>query len=482
LLSASATDIAAAIRKRAISAIEVTDSYLANIEAVNPRINAIVTLAPHAREAALAVDTSLPAMSSPSPLVGVPFTVKDNLATAGLRTTGGSTLLADFVPSESAPAVRRLERAGAVLLGKTNCPEFAIELDTTNDLFGPTLNPLDSNLTPGGSSGGESAALAAGLSALGLGTDYGASIRWPAQCTGVVSIRPTVGRVPTTGMLPYFTAEGLAPPDPLSFFAQASVVAPMARSIWDLWEALRILAGPDAIDMAVVQAPLPESPKTDVHRLRCAWFVGEGSYPVRSDVAKTVEAAAVALEDRGLLVECAFPRALERAEETYSKLRIADNGAWMSRLPKGPDGRRPPKIEAAIAESRRVPIDDYQKAAAERASIRRELLRFMEVWPILLMPVSSVPAFSRGTKRFLIEGLEVSGMGIVACSRVISLAGFPAASVPCGTSEEGAPISVQVVGRPFAENDVLVVAATLEEIFGKWGSNADSPVRRSVPT
>lgn len=217
LLDGSASSIADAIRDRKVSAVEVLDAHLRRIERVNPGLNAIVTLVEErARAAAVSADRMLANGAVMSPIHGVPFTVKDIIATEGIRTTGGTLLLAEHVPARSATAVERLERKGAILLGKSNCPEFALDMHTWNRVFGGTRNPRDDRYTSGGSSGGDSAAVASGCSAFGIGTDYGGSIRWPAHCTGLVSLRPTVGVVPTTGQLPYSSAGPLPAANSLS--------------------------------------------------------------------------------------------------------------------------------------------------------------------------------------------------------------------------------------------------------------------------
>jgi Asp-tRNA(Asn)/Glu-tRNA(Gln) amidotransferase A subunit family amidase len=368
--------------------------------------------------------------------------------------------MAALVPRVSATAVMRLEAAGAVLIGKTNTPEFALDIDTDNALFGPTLNPRDARLTPGGSSGGESAALAAGFSALGLGTDFGASIRWPAQCTGVTGLRPTAGAVPSSGALPWFTADALLAPQPGSFLAATQVVAPMARRVADLELALRVIAGPDGID-ATVRGTVTWQRRATTP-LRCAWFGEEGTYPVRADVRAAVAEAAEALAAAGLSVVRRRPDAITAAEAVYDRLRAADDSAWMLMLPVDGGGSRPPMVQAAIEASRRCSPADRARDLETRAELRASLLAFLDQHQILLCPVSSVPAFPAGATELHVAGEAVPRMGIVACCRAVGLFGLPAVSVPYATAADGAVISVQVVGRPFADFEVLAVAALLE--------------------
>jgi len=465
LLDAPATVLATLVRARLVSAEEVTKAYLARVESVNARLNAIVTLSPNALRDARAVDKRLSDGADPGRLAGIPFTVKDTLATAGLRTSAGSPLLADLIPRESAPAVSRVQEAGAVLLGKTNCAEFGLDIDTVNELFGATINPLNPDLTPGGSSGGESAAACAQLSSFGIGTDFGGSIRWPAQCTGVVSLRPTVGRVPLTGLLPYFDADGCRPPDPLSFYSQASVIAPIGRHFADLWEALAVMAGPDGFDASAVPASLEAATDIGAVPLRAAWLAGEGTYPVRSDVRETLLKAVQALEVAGCHVVEAPVKLLEGAERTYDQLRTADNGSWMNQVPRKKGDRWPDAVEAALRTSQDQTLRQFQDASAERARIRHRVFAFLEDFPILIMPVSAIPAFRREQTEFRVDGVEIPRMGIIACCRAVAFLGLPAASVPCGAAMDGAIISVQIVGRPFAEHQVLVVASALRDAF-----------------
>ncbi|MDQ0616100.1 amidase [Arthrobacter globiformis] len=247
----SMTEWATALREGRLTATECLELHLERIAQENPRLNAIVTLNPMAADDAAAADRAAAAGGPLGPLHGVPFTVKDTLATKGLRTTAGSPLLGDYVPEQSATAVRRLQEAGAVLLGKTNCSEFAVATHTSNPLFGDTWNPWDTGLTSGGSTGGDSAAVASGMSAFGLGTDFGGSIRWPAHCTGLASLRPTVGLVPETGLLPYVppaVGESLPAPNSMSALHRLGTVAWLARSVDDLGVLLGVLAGTDGVD------------------------------------------------------------------------------------------------------------------------------------------------------------------------------------------------------------------------------------------
>jgi Asp-tRNA(Asn)/Glu-tRNA(Gln) amidotransferase A subunit family amidase len=445
------------IRHGRLRSVELVESYLSRIEARNPSLNAIVAFSQTALKEAAEVDDAVRRGEDPGPMCGIPFTVKDTILTAGLCTTAGSVLLKGFIPTETAPAVRRVQHAGGILVGKTNTPEFALDLHTDNVLFGATINPADPSLTPGGSSGGECAAVSAGLSAFGIGTDFGASLRWPAQCTGVVSLRPTVGRVPGSGALPYFSARGVDTTDPDSFFAQTQVVGPIARTVDDLWLALKTMSGPDPSDPVSRSVDLGDPAHVVPSDLNCAWFASDATYEPDEDVLAVIRCAAETLARCGISITQQRPAALDRAERVYNQLRLADNATWMARLPTNAQGERPPFIQAAIEESRSMSSAAIQSAAAERVLLRSSLERYMMTTPILLTAVSRKPAFP-------VTDLTTMPVpsDIVSPCRSIGLFGLPVVSIPFGRSAQGAFISVQVVGRPFADHQVLAVASLLE--------------------
>jgi Asp-tRNA(Asn)/Glu-tRNA(Gln) amidotransferase A subunit family amidase len=479
LLERSAREIALAIQAREVSALEVLEQHLERVAELNPRLNAIVTLDEEgARAAAARADAALAAGESVGPLHGLPFVVKDLLATEGLRSTAGSRLLSDFVPRRSATAVERLSRAGAVLMGKTNCAELGLDVHTSNELFGATLNPIDERVTPGGSSGGDSAAVAAGLAAFAIGTDYGGSIRWPSQCTGLASLRPTPGVVPSTGMLPYGAPGDLPAPNSMSLLGRSVMVAPMARSVGDLWDLLGAMAGPDGLDAQAVPVELGSPDDVRAERLGCAWFANEGAYPVRPDVAATVAAAADALAVHGLAVAELRPPGLEEAEPIYAALRAADGLEDHRALAAGREGELTESIRAWFEATPPATIAEFRALAARRDQLRARVLEFMAEWPLLMLPVSGIPAFPVEARDFVVEGQAVPRFGILAPSRVVTLLGLPSASVCCGTSDEGLPIAVQVVGRPFADREVIRVAALLESHFGRWHKGLSSIVDR----
>ncbi|MCY4086107.1 MAG: amidase [Actinomycetia bacterium] len=455
---ASALELGRLIRERQISSIEVLEQHLALIAERNPELNAIVTLCDDiAWTSARRSDERAAAGATQSPLDGVPITVKDVVATAGVRTTMGSLLFEDHVPDWTATAVTRLLHAGAVLLGKTNCPEFGLDPHTDNRLFGPTLNPLNPALTPGGSSGGESSAVASGCSALGIGTDYGGSVRWPAHCTGIAALRPTLGLVPATGLLPSNAALGPAAPSSVSLLGRVQTLGPMARSVADLWAALGVMAGPDGIDGQAVPVPLGDPAFVDAAQLACAWCDGEGSVEPAPDVRSAVADAASQLSHAGLArVDSARPHGLEEAESIYTRYRHADGLFLHQRLAAGREDGLTDTMREWFERVHSTSVEAYQSVAGERDALRASVLGFMEEYPILLLPVATEPPYEAGDADF------DRRFRVLAPCRAVSLLGLPSVAVPIGRSPDGRPIAVQVVAQPFCDHEAIAVALLLQ--------------------
>ena len=466
----SMTEWASALREGRLTATECLELHLERIAQENPRLNAVVTFNPLAAEEAAAADRAAAEGRSLGPLHGVPFTVKDTLATKGLRTTAGSPLLGDYVPEQSATAVRRLQEAGAVLLGKTNCSEFAVETHTRNPLFGDTWNPWDTGLTSGGSTGGDSAAVASGMSTFGLGTDFGGSIRWPAHCTGLTSLRPTVGLVPETGLLPYVppaAGESLPAPNSMSALHRLGTVAWLARSVGDLGVLLGILAGPDGVDPSTVPVPLGDPVET-LDGISCAWFEDEGTHPVRGDLVAAVRKAAEILKGLGVPTTHGRPPGLELAAAAFVALRTAEGMPEVVELASGREDELGGNLRKSLLAAEPSTVAAYREAAAERDAIRAKVLGFMDEHNILLLPVASVPASDPRIGTFSVNGKDIPWTELGSCCRAVSILGFPVAVVPCGLTSEGLPIGVQVVGRPFHDREVLAVAAALERQYGRF--------------
>jgi amidase len=282
IVFASARQVAAAIRAGHVSATEVLEAYLAQIASHNPALNAIITMdAERARERAREADEALARGELWGPLHGVPFTLKDAHATAGMRTTTGFPPLADYVPQEDSTVTARLKAAGGILIGKTNVPVMLADYQSNNPIFGRTNNPWNNERTPGGSSGGAAAALAAGMTPFEIGTDLSASIRIPAHFCGVFGLKPTEQRVPLTGLIP-----GLPGPRPIRIM---SCIGPMARTVDDLALLYSIIAGPDGRDTEVAPVPVDEVPNLDLKHLRVAIAQTFPGFPIAADIRAAVE-------------------------------------------------------------------------------------------------------------------------------------------------------------------------------------------------
>ncbi|HEU4759557.1 MAG TPA: amidase [Dehalococcoidia bacterium] len=459
LTAIPATALAAAIRGKQVSPVEVMRAHLRRIDEVNPRINAVVTLRPEDEllADARAAEAALTRADGLGPLHGVPFTIKDTIETAGLRATAGTKSRADYVPHDDAPAVARLKQAGGILLGKTNTPELAMWWETENLLFGRTNNPWDLERTVGGSSGGEAAIIAARGSPLGVGSDIGGSIRWPAHCTGIAGLKPTGGRVPGTGHVP--SAFG-----PIAWFA---ALGPMARSVEDLWLALDVMAGPHPSDPWSVPAPLGDYRRVDVRRLKVALYTQDGAFPVRSDVREVVAAAGQALQERGAAVEEQVPPGIQNAGETLFRILLADGGAGLRALVADPEDMHPAVKATLAATGEGVSAAKLMGQTIEADAYKRTLLEFMQQYPIIIGPTARAPAYAHYQQQVDIDGQSIMATH-VPTTVPYNLAGLPAASVPCGLSREGLPIGVQVVGQPFREDEVLAVAAALEQALGGY--------------
>jgi amidase len=425
LIYASAGALAQAIRSKKVSSEEVVDAHLRRIEAVNPELNAVVQVtADAARGQARDADAALVRGEVRGPLHGIPFTVKDWLETAGVVCSAGYKERADFVPKQDATVVARMRAAGAIMLGKTN----VLFMDPTggaadNSVYGRTNNPYELSRTPGYSSAGEAAIIAAGGSPLGLGSDSGGSIRLPAHCCGIAGLKPTTGRVPSTGHFPRIGALS----DP------RTQIGPMARFVEDLALALPILSGVDWRDAGVIPMPLGDPSAVEVTGLRAAFYTHDGIASPTPETVESVRAAAGALSDKGLAVEEARPR---RIDETYEITR----GYWQRRQLTG---------------------DEIDRSLFQWDRFRRAMLSFMESYDVILCPVCERPAMPHDT-------VDDRHARDISYTLTYSLTGWPSVAVRAGTSPEGLPIGVQVVARPWREDVALAVAKHIETALGGW--------------
>jgi amidase len=452
LIFASTTWLAEAIRKRTVSSLEAVDAYLARIEAVNPAINAVVRLASDAREHARRADAELANGSIHGPLHGVPFTIKDSLDTAGVVTTAGTVGWRDRVPTRDATVVARLKSAGGILLGKTNTPEFTWSDETDNDVYGRTSNPYDLSRTPGGSSGGPAAIVAAGGSPFDIGSDTGDSIRQPSHVCGIAGLKPTSGRVPRSGHWPGY--QGL--------FESFTQLGPMARRVEDLELLLPIIAGPDGEDPHVSRAPLGDPSTVDVASLRVVAFTDNGIRTPTPETIAAVEVAAGALASSGATIESEVPPGLPDAWEAWDALIKADGFAWLHRLIQaaGTPGWGSYATRDWISPGEPLRGDELTDLIERADAIRARLLRWVQDVDLIVCPAMPQPAIRHGES-------SASWFGDTY-SDVHNLTGWPAVVVRGGTSSEGLPIGVQLVAAPWREDVALAGARVVEAASGGW--------------
>ena len=456
----SAIAMAAQIRKKEISPVELVEAHLAQVEKLNPRLNAFVQVdAERARHAAQSAEAAVMREKTLGPLHGVPITIKSSINVAGLRCEAGTRLRAGFVAQQDAPLVERLRNAGAIILGVTNTPELLMAWETDNLLYGRTNNPWDLERTPGGSSGGEAAAIAAGMSAGGVGSDGGGSIRVPAHFSGICGLKPTPGRIPSTGHYP--TSAGP--------FALLGVVGPMARTVADVKILFEVMQGPDNGDTCAAPVPLRWPNQDETRKIRVGYFEDDGRTPVTPETRAAVRAAAEALRSAGFQVERFQPQGLEEARRLWHKFFVVAGGMLLRPMVRGREADLSPIFKEFLDWSAAQPqhtADSLLDAWIRRDGVRAQFFAQMRQYPILLCPAAAIPAFRHGERSWQIDGKTVDYLDAWSYAEFFNLLGNPAAVVPVGQSPEGLPVGVQIVGRPWEEEQVLSIAAALEKECG----------------
>jgi len=460
LLQISATKMAAMIGAREISAVELVEAHLARIEELNPKLNAFVDVrAAAALAEARAAEKAVIDGDELGPMHGVPISIKSCIDVAGLKCEAGSKLRANNIPKADAVLVQRLKAAGAIVLGVTNTPEFLMAWETDNLLYGRTNNPWDLARTPGGSSGGEAAAIAAGISAGGVGSDGGGSVRVPAHYTGICALKPTPGRIPATGHFP----SGAGP------FAWLGQVGPMARHVEDLHLMLGVMSGDDPGDPVSVPVPLVEADPAELRELRIGYCEDDGEHPVSPETHDAVRQAAKALGDQGFTVEPFRPGHLKRVHELWQDVFVRMTAMLFGPMLKGNEHRISPILADMRKLQSQLPAftsESLLTSIMERDIVREAVLRQMEQYPVWLLPVAPGPAFKHGEIGWTGENHVATFVDTFPYTQWFNLLGCPAAVVPVTKSKEGLPIGVQIAGRPWDEAIVLAVARAIEEAFG----------------
>lgn len=458
----SAVSMAEQIRERLLSPVELVDAHLAQIGKLQPKLNCFVQVdAEGARKQARLAEAAVKDGKKLGPLHGIPISIKSSIAVASLPWETGTKLRAGTVTTQDAPLVARLRDAGAIILGVTNCAELLMAWETDNLLYGRTNNPWDLSRTPGGSSGGEAAAIASGCSAGGVGSDGGGSIRVPAHFCGICGLKPTPGRIPATGHFP----ASVGP------FALLGVVGPMARTVTDLRLLFEAMQGPDDGDPSAAPVPIRWPARDELKRLRIGYFEDDGRTPVTAETRGAVRAAAEALRRAGFQVEPFRPEGLERARQLWWKFFGIAGGMLLGPMTKGREAELSPILKEFSSWVAAEPLHSGQSLLdtwIQRDEVRMQVFAQMRDVPMLLCPVASVPAFRHGERRWNIDGKTVEYLDAWSYTEWFNLLGMPAAVVPVGKSPENLPIGVQIVGRPWEEEAVLAVAGELEKQRREW--------------
>lgn len=448
-----AADLAAAIRRREVSSRDALESHLARIDAVNPRINAITSvLADEARAAADAADAATSRGGALGPLHGVPFTVKVNVDVAESATTSGMTAFANDRPAGDAPVVARLRAAGAIPFARTNMPDLGLRWHSESSLHGVTLNPWDASRTAGGSSGGEAAAIASGMSPLGIGNDVGGSVRWPSQCCGTAALKPTFGRFP-------HHASTLPMEVPVAF-TMFLTDGPMARHVRDLRLALEVAGGQSPLDpwsVSPVVAPVARS-------LRVAVTTDPGGLGCDATIAAGVDKAADVFRRAGYTVETAEAPGVMEAHELWGALLGTETSTLVvpfAEMMLPADAMT--VIRYLVGAFPTLDLPGYMEALARRTRIAREWELFLDRYDVILGPVCCRPPFPVGY-----DLTEIGMADIMRNMRLVTagnLLGLPAVVVPVGVAG-GLPLAVQLIAGRYREETCLAAAQYIEDACG----------------
>jgi amidase len=455
----SATKLAGLIRARDISATEAVDAYIVRQQEVNDRLNAVVMRChERARAEAQALDRRAARREFAGPLHGVPMTIKDSFDTEGVISTGGTYGRQQYVPPKDATAVARLRRQGAILLGKTNTPEFTLggigSISTSsNMLYGSSHNPYDLSHTTSGSSGGAGAIVAAGGAAFDIGSDFGGSIRFPAHVNGIAGLKTTAGRVPRTGHIVDYGG----------VFDLWQQLGPMARRVEDLALIAPVISGPDYRDAACIPVPWSDPREVALDGLRAAYFIGNGdSSPDPATEGAVAQAVAWVEEVAASMTEDCPTELIETIQSARTKLVTGDGWQWYKRLAdKWGTKNISPSMAETIASASQIPTDEFVETWERCDEAKSRLLTWMDGYDVLLCPVSKQAATP-------IDRDSTPDSGALGYVGTFNSSGWPVAVVRCGTAEGGLPIGIQVVAPPWREDVCIAVASYIESKSGGW--------------
>lgn len=463
LTETSAASLLKMIRERVVSPVEVVGAHLSRIERVNPHLNAVVALAADCLERARDVEERIMRGEDAGALAGLPLTVKDTIDARGMPATAGALPFRTRVAERDARAVARLRAAGAIVLGKTNCAELALDYTSENPVYGRTLNPHDGARTPGGSSGGCAAAVASHLAPASLGSDLVGSVRIPAHFCGVVGLKPTAGRVPASGHSPPLIGP----------YALAASLGPITRTVEDAHLLFDALAGAGSH-----RASRKGTRSFDVSRVllgaSAAWYVDAGDAPVADETRSALACAVARLEDAGVGAREERPPGFERGTELWLSLFTHATERYLLKLFNGREedaGRaaRPILERAMKREAPTQTLDGYMRVWDERDRLRAELLRWMDETALVISPVGAAPAFRHEEpRRMIVDGEPVNTFRAFSFAHAPNLFDLPSVSVPAGRTRGGLPIGVQITGRPHDEETVLAAARVVEEACGGY--------------
>ena len=453
------------LRKRELSPVEVVTAHLERVQELQPKLNAFVHLdAESALARARKAEAAFVRGEELQALAGITLTVKSSMDVAGWPCPAGSLLRKDYVPAMDAVAVARLEAAGAILLGNTNTPEFLMAYETDNRLTGKTSNPWNLAYSAGGSSGGEAAAIAAGCSMGGVGSDGGGSIRAPAHFSGICGLKTTPGRIATTGHFPPGAGA----------FGWIGVVGPMARTVADLGILFQVMAGPDGGDALSAPVPVRQVEAQELKGLRIGILESGALGRATPETLSSIRSAAQLLCDLNFRVEPLNLEKLDRALELWWFFFGPVIGHLIHETARGREALLSPMLREFLEIAAAEPlssVDAFMTACADRDLVRAEILQQLRDVPVLLSPVSTAPAFEHGNGNYR-EGSPYNYRNTMRFCQWLNLAGFPGVSLPFGKSPEGLPINVQLIGRPHEEELLLAVAEMLERARGPWQAPA----------